>query len=93
MNTTKQLTKEEFEALPQEEQLTYLIRRTEERCVSLKGTKKTKGIIREAYEEKLDPDYIQTLKEEKNINEKWLKELQAEQKHLRQGMNTPEYYL
>ena len=73
--------------ISQEEFLTNLIRRSEERAISLKGSKKIQGLIREAYINKVPDWYMEFLKHCKGEEEKWLKYLQEEQRFLRQGMN------
>jgi|TARA_R110000851_G_scaffold145114_1_gene284421 hypothetical protein len=76
-----------------EEFLTSLIRCSEERAISLKGSKKTQGLIRESYIIKVPDWYMEFLKHCKNEEEKWLKHLQEEQQYLRQGMNPPSCYI
>ena len=75
-----------------EEHLTLLIRNSEARAIDLKGSKKVKGLIREAYEYKMPEWFMKHLKELKNSEEKWLKELQEEQRYFRQGLNPPFIY-
>jgi len=78
--------------ISQEEFLTNLIRRSEERAISLKGSKKTQGLIREAYMIKVPDWYMEFLKHCKGEEEKWLKYLQEEQRYFRQGLNSPSFY-
>ena len=73
--------------MTEEEHLTHLIRNSEQRFIELNGTKKTKGLIALAYEQKLPEWHMKSLKELRNEEEKWLKSLQEEQKNLRQGLN------
>lgn len=75
-----------------EEHLTLLIRNSETRAIDLKGSKKIKGMIREAYEHKMPEWFMKHLKELKNSEEKWLKELKEEQRYFRQGLNHPSCY-
>jgi len=75
-----------------EEYLTTLIRQSEDRAISLKGSKKTEGMIRLAYKDGLPSWYMDFLKQCKGEEEKWLKHLQEEQKYSRQGLNPPFCY-
>lgn len=76
----------------EERRLSDLIRRSEERLISYKGSKKVKGLIRMAYEDQLPSWYMAELKHLKNEEEKFLKYLQKEQQYHRQGMNPPSCY-
>ena len=75
-----------------EEHLSRLIKNSEERSISLRGSKKVSGLIREAYQSKVDSWFMSYLKKLKNEEEKWLKKLQIEQQYTRQKMNEPFYY-
>jgi len=75
-----------------EEHSRRLIKNSEERSISLRGSKKVSGLIREAYQSKVDSWFMSYLKKLKNEEEKWLKKLQIEQQYTRQKMNEPFYY-
>jgi hypothetical protein len=74
-----------------EEHSRRLFKNSEERSISLRGSKKVSGLIREAYQSKVDSWSMSYLKKLKNEEEKWLKKLQIEQQYTRQKMNEPFY--
>ena len=90
----EKLSTEEYEALPEEERLRHCIKFTEERYISYK--KMLEDLFKDKASfppgDELVEWYKEFLRDGKNTEEKYLKELRLEMEHFRQGMNPPYCY-